>query len=75
MEYLKGTYGETVPMFEECVKKDPSRPVYRYHLGLALLATGHKQEGKSELEAALRLKLNPDDAQHARDTLTQMRAN
>jgi tetratricopeptide (TPR) repeat protein len=75
VEYLKGSYEQTVPMFKDCVRKDPQRGVYRYHLGMALLATGNKEQAKSELDAALHLKLSPDDAQHARDTLTQIQSN
>jgi Tfp pilus assembly protein PilF len=75
VEYLKGSQGQTLPMFKECVRKDPERAVYRYHLGMALLATGDKQQAKSELEAALRLKLSSDDARQARDTLARIQAN
>ncbi len=75
VEYLKGSYQETIPMFKECVRKDPARGVYRYHLGMALLAAGEKQEGKSQLESALQLKLSADNAEQARGKLAQMQAN
>ncbi len=75
VEYLRGSRGEILPMFKECVQKDPERAVYRYHLGMALLASGDKREAKSELEAALRLKLSSDDAQHARETLAHIQSN
>ncbi len=75
VEYLRGNRGGTLPMFKQCVQKDPERAVYRYHLAMALLATGEKREAKSELEAALRLKLSSDDAQQARATLAQIQVN
>jgi tetratricopeptide (TPR) repeat protein len=75
VQYLKGYYGESVPMLKQCVQKDPKRAIYRYHLGMALLATGDKREAKSELDAALHLKLSPDDAQRAQDTLAQIQSN
>ncbi len=69
IQYKKGVYASAVPLFEECVKKAPSSPIYHYHLGLALLASGQKGEGRAQLEAALRLKLAGDDAKNARQTL------
>jgi tetratricopeptide (TPR) repeat protein len=75
IEYRKGSYRETIPMFKECVRKDPERAVYRYHLGMALLAAGDKGEAKSQLESALQLKLGADNAQHARAKLAQIQAN
>ena len=75
VEYLRGSREETLPMFKECVHKDPERAVYRYHLGMALLATGERREAKSELETALRLKLSSDDAQQVRETLAQIQSN
>ena len=75
VEYLRGSRVESLPMFQECVRKDPERGVYRYHLGMALLATGDGRQAKSELETALRLKLSPDDARRARDILAQIQLN
>ncbi len=69
IQYKKGVYSSAVPLFEECVKKAPSSPVYHYHLGLALLASGQKGEGRAQLEAALRLNLSGDDAKKAREAL------
>jgi tetratricopeptide (TPR) repeat protein len=71
IQYKKGVYSSAVPLFEECVKKAPSSPVYHYHLGLALLANGQKGEGRAQLEAALRLNLSGDDAKKARQALGQ----
>ncbi len=71
IQYRKGVYASAVPLFEECVKKAPSSPVYHYHLGLALLASGQKGEGRAQLEAALRLNLSGDDAKKAREALGQ----
>jgi tetratricopeptide (TPR) repeat protein len=75
IEYLKGEYGEAVPAFQECVRKDPSMAIYRYHLGMALLARGDKKGAKSALEVALKLNLAGDDAQKARETLAHTAAN
>jgi tetratricopeptide (TPR) repeat protein len=69
IEFLKGEHVEALPTFEECVRKDPSIAVFRYHLGMALLARGDKKGAKSALEVALKLNLAGDDAQRARETL------
>jgi tetratricopeptide (TPR) repeat protein len=71
IQYKKGVYASAVPLFEECVKKAPSSPVYHYHLGLALLASGQRGEGRAQLKAALRLNLTGDDAKKAREALGQ----
>jgi hypothetical protein len=39
------------PLVRHCVKKSPDSAEYRYHLGLALVATGHKELGKTQLQA------------------------
>jgi hypothetical protein len=39
---------------------------------MVLAAAGEKAKAKSELEAALRLKLSADDATDARQTLTKL---
>ncbi|MGB7862769.1 MAG: tetratricopeptide repeat protein [Candidatus Sulfotelmatobacter sp.] len=75
IEYRKGEYGEALPAFQECVRKDPLRASYRYHLGMTLLAKGDKRGAKNSLEAALKLNLAGDDAQKARETLAHTVAN
>lgn len=70
IEYLKGSSSSAIPLLQECVQKAPQRPVYRYHLGMALLAHGERTEAKSQLDAALRLNLAGDDAQQARKALS-----
>ena len=63
--YKEGLYANALPMFRECVRKAPSDPIYRYHLGIALLASGDKAKGDEELQSALRLNLQGDDALEA----------
>jgi Flp pilus assembly protein TadD len=42
-----------VRSFDGLVQKYPGNPTYRYHLGMALLATGDKAGARKALEAAL----------------------
>ncbi|MFI5072386.1 MAG: tetratricopeptide repeat protein [Terriglobales bacterium] len=69
--YKKGDYSGALPLLQDCVKKDPSSAQYRYHLGMTLVASGQKDKGKVELEAALQMKLDSADAQQARQALGQ----
>jgi len=72
IEYKKGSYASAIPLFEECVRRAPAYPTYRYHLGLALLASGDKHKARESLEAALRLKLGDPDAAGAREALSKL---
>jgi tetratricopeptide (TPR) repeat protein len=70
--FKRGNYSEAVPLLEECVKKDPDSAQFRYHLGLALIADGKKENGKAQLQAALRTdKLRPPEKEQAQQALTQ----
>ena len=51
--YKKGNYTGAIPLLEECVKKSPDSAQFHYHLGLALIAAGQKQSGKTQLQSAL----------------------
>jgi len=71
--YKKGNYSGAIPLLEECLQKEPNRAVYHYHLGMALVATGQKEKGKAQLQAALQMKtLSPLDAGQAHQALTQV---
>ena len=72
VQYKKGSYAMAIPLFEECVRRSPGYAPYRYHLGLALLASGDKQKARESLEAALRLKLGGPDAAGAREALSKL---
>jgi tetratricopeptide (TPR) repeat protein len=71
--YKKGLYAPAIPILQECIAKVPTSATYSYHLGMALLASGRKQEAKTQLEAALRLKLAGEDDQAARAALARIR--
>jgi tetratricopeptide (TPR) repeat protein len=72
VQYLKGDYTVAFPLLKECVEKSPQFSIYRYHLGMAALATGDKGQARSQLEKALKLKLAGEDARQARQTLAQL---
>jgi tetratricopeptide (TPR) repeat protein len=71
VEYRRGSYGAALPLFEQCVEHAPGEPLYRFHLGLALIATGQADKARNELRTALRLNLSGDDAARARSELAR----
>jgi Tfp pilus assembly protein PilF len=69
--YQKKDYSGAIPYLQDCVKKSPNMGQYRYHLGMALVAAGQKQQGKAVLQAALKMNLDPADSQRAREALSR----
>jgi tetratricopeptide (TPR) repeat protein len=70
--YKKGNYSGAIPLLQDCVKKSPDSAVYRYHLGLSLIAAGEKEAGKAQLAAALQMnKLRPEEREQAQQSLAQ----
>lgn len=69
--YKKGDYTEAIPYLQDCVKKTPDSGQFRYHLGMALVAAGQKEQGKAALQAALKMNLDNADTQLARQALAR----
>jgi tetratricopeptide (TPR) repeat protein len=68
--YKKENYAGAIPLLQDCVKKSPDSAQYRYHLGLALMAAGRKESGKTQLQAALQTnKLTAADKAQAKQAL------
>jgi putative PEP-CTERM system TPR-repeat lipoprotein len=61
-----------VPPLRLAVEKAPAEAVIRYHLGLALYESGDKVGAKRELQEALRLKSDFDEADTARKILQSL---
>ena len=72
VEYKKGSYAAAVPLLKDCVEKEPNHATFRYHLGMALIATGDKQNGKGQIQKALELKLPDDEAKDARHAIANL---
>ena len=68
--YLKkGLPDLAIPAFEQCVKSDPRRAEYQYHLGLALIRKGDVARGREVLKRALDLQGDFPGAADARRAL------
>ncbi len=63
------SYGAAIPLLRRCVADAPRNPMFHYHLGRALLASGEKRAGLRQIELALQLKLPPDQTSRARSFL------
>ncbi len=72
VHYHRGSYALAIPLLRECVQVSPEHAIYRYHLGMALLAADDKQKSKAELLAALRYKLPAEEEQKARQALSSL---
>jgi tetratricopeptide (TPR) repeat protein len=70
--YKRGNYSGAIPLLQDCVKQTPDSAQFHYHLGLALIADGQKDPGKTQLQAALRIdKLRPAEKEQAQQALAQ----
>ena len=69
--FRKGEYAQALPLLQDCVKKTPDSAQFHYHLGMVLVADGQKSEGRAQLQAALQMKLDSQDAEQARKALSQ----
>ncbi len=70
--YHKGLLSLAIREFEDCVKNDPTNPLYHFHLGLAFAKNGNRESAKKSLETALRLKPNFDGAVEATRVLATL---
>lgn len=69
--FRRGDYAGAIPLLQDCVKKVPDSAQFHYHLGMVLVSDGKKTAGKAELESALHMNLDSQDAEQARKALSQ----
>lgn len=69
--FRKGDYAGAIPLLQDCVKKVPDSAQFHYHLGMVLVSDGQKTAGKAQLQAALQMNLDTQDADQARKALSQ----
>jgi tetratricopeptide (TPR) repeat protein len=72
VRYRQRQYGEAVSYLRRAAQAEPGNPLMRYHLGMALIANGERDQARGELERALESE-QPfparDAAQQALDSL------
>ena len=67
--YKQGQAKLATAPFERATEREPSNPVFHYHLGLAHVKTGDKVRARASLERALQLNPNFPEAQDAKRAL------
>ena len=71
--YKKGLATRAIEAFETSTLKQPTNPMYAYHLGLAYHKNGDTAQARKELERALRLKPNFEGAEEAKKILESLK--
>ncbi|MFC4349705.1 XrtA/PEP-CTERM system TPR-repeat protein PrsT [Kordiimonas lipolytica] len=63
----------SIPALEQATRRAPSEALYRYHLGMAYLARGRREDAVQAFEAALQLNPEFSQAADARRQLSNLR--
>jgi tetratricopeptide (TPR) repeat protein len=67
--YKKGLYALAIPSLKISADKEPTSPVYQYHLGLAYAKSGNAPHAIQALQRALELKPDFSEARLLLDSL------
>jgi len=70
--YHTRAYSSAAPLLEEAVKKVPTNPTYRYHLGMVYQKLNENAKAKSAFEAAIKAKPDSPAAESARKALSEL---
>ncbi|HEX4228973.1 MAG TPA: tetratricopeptide repeat protein [Bryobacteraceae bacterium] len=70
--YKKNLNSEAIRIFRQLVEEKPQNSTFRYHLALALLKQGDKQEAKAEAEKALQMSSVPQEQNKIRTLVSQI---
>ena len=73
VHYRLGDYGEAVKVLTGVVEKAPDVPVFNYHLGMAYLKQGDKQEARTYLSKAVDKKYTYTGVDEARKALASLK--
>ena len=58
--YLNQEYPQAITYLKKIVKAQPEHAIYRYHLGMAHLKSGEREEARYHLQRALDLGIDND---------------
>jgi len=70
--YRTGAFSVAAPLLEEAVKKVPSNPTYRYHLGMVYQKLHDPVKARGAFEGAIKAKPDSPAAQLARKALSEL---
>jgi tetratricopeptide (TPR) repeat protein len=63
-----------IPPLRQASEKDPTNPIYQFHLGLAYAKAGEKDKARQSLEKALKIKPDFEGSDEARSVLASLRS-
>ena len=70
--FRTGAFSVATPLLEEAVKKAPTNPTYRYHLGMVYQKLNDPVHARAAFEAAIKAKPDSPAAQDARKALSEL---
>ena len=70
--YHTGAYSVAAPLLEDAVKRVPTNPTYRYHLGRVYQKLNDNGRAKSAFESAIKAKPDSPAAESARKALSEL---
>lgn len=70
--YKKNLNSEAIRIFKQVVEDDPKNATFRYHLAMALLKQGDKQQAKEEAQKALQMSSQPQEQNKIRTLVSQI---
>ena len=70
--YKKSSYDAALAYLKDCTEKSPKNPTFQYHLGMAYLQLGQKEQARAALQRSIQLDSHFRDADSARQALSQL---
>ena len=75
IEHKQGKHREAVATLSQAAQAAPRSGLIQFHLGLAHVAAGQRDEGGKALRAALELEPDSEWATEARSSLSRLNGN
>ncbi len=68
----KGVAPEAIRILDPLVRSNPNQPAFRYHLAMAMLRNGGRDQARKELQTSLTKHPTPEDEQKIRQLLATL---
>jgi tetratricopeptide (TPR) repeat protein len=70
--YKRNMHAEAIAVLLRCVEKDPTNPLYHFHLGMAYSKRGEDMKARASLQRALKYKLGAPYDEEAKKALSDL---
>jgi Flp pilus assembly protein TadD len=67
-----GAFSVAAPLLEDAVKRVPTNPTFRYHLGMVYQKLNDRAHARTAFESAIKVKPDSPAAQAARKALSEL---